>query len=338
MELLKCGTEFKDLDLWTRSLQPKTLDDFIGNEQVISVLKTYCETYTLPNILLTGPHGTCKRTLANIVIRTYLGDDWVRGSLHIEGAVYRGKDTISNSSQKKSDKLTYNGVNMMDFSRTKITLPPGRHRIVCVYNFEDMLIDAQNALRRIMETQSKTTRFILIANSLDNIIEAIQSRCIPLETRVLNHQESLTLISKVSPELPADVSNAVAILSDGDTKKIINYLQTAAAAPGANGSAETFYRIFNIPSVKILEDILINIHSQSALDGVTKLLDRGYNYNDILEILAKVIPRHSGLSLYNKIKYTEILTKYYCWITAMVSPVHLYALFSEFATVSVPST
>lgn len=330
MDLLKGGSEFKDLDIWTRSLQPKTLDDVIGNDIIRKILKNYCSSGSMPNILLTGPHGTCKRTMAQITINSYLKHDAHRGSLHIEGAVFRGKDTISNASQKKTDKLSYTGTNVLEFSRTKISLPEGRHRIVVIYNFEDMLVEAQNALRRIMETQSKTTRFILIANKLDDIIEAIQSRCITLKTTVLSDQEAEHLLHTIAPCMPETVVRSIVMLSEGDAKRIINYAQTASAATDLQDE-EIFYRIFNIPSGKLLKQALVSLDKPESLEIVTCMLDRGYNYNDILEMLVKIIPRHEGLSLEQKVTYINILAKYFCWLTAMVSPVHLYALFSEFA-------
>lgn len=330
MELLKGGLEFKDLDIWTRSLQPKTLDDVVGNDMIRRILKRYCETGSMPNILLTGPHGTCKRTMAQITVSNYLKQDTHRGSLHIEGAIYRGKDTISNASQKKTDKLSYTGTNVLEFSRTKISLPAGRHRIVIIHNFEDMLVEAQNALRRIMETQSKTTRFILIANKLDDIIEAIQSRCITLKTTVLTDEQSHALVNKIAPSLLPEVKQAIVMLSEGDAKRVVNYAQTASSANGVLDE-ETFYRIFNIPSAKLLKQALVSLNSQKSLEILTLLLDRGYNYSDILEMLVKIIPRHDGLNLEQRVLLVNILAKYFCWLTAMVSPVHLYSLFSEFS-------
>jgi replication factor C subunit 2/4 len=78
------------------------------------------------------------------------------------------------------------------FAQKKVTLPPGRHKIVIldeadrqatfryhqlVLTYPSMTAGAQQALRRTMEIFSNTTRFALACNQSNKIIEPIQSRC-----------------------------------------------------------------------------------------------------------------------------------------------------------------
>ena len=57
-----------------------------------------------------------------------------------------------------------------------MTLPPGRFKLVILDEAEGMTEAAQQALRRIMETYSTTTRFALACNASSKIIEPIQCR------------------------------------------------------------------------------------------------------------------------------------------------------------------
>ena len=338
--------KFQPLDIWSKTLIPEKFTDFIANDSVRQILANYAETKLLPNLLLTGSHGTCKKNFAVLTAKLYLEEDYAKGCLHIDGAVSRGKDIISSSqgAKKTGEKAGgYTGMNVMEFSKIRMTLKGGVKRIVIIYNFEDMTVDAQNALRRIMETQAGTTRFILISNTVDNIIEAIQSRCITLHTDILTDAETAQLIDKIraktgtaGPQWDPEIYNIIAMLSDGDMRKIVNYIQVISALPEKN--VECFHRVFNIPHVKMLTTMLD--HGRSAatqervLQDITFITKQGYTYSDILEMLSKIIPRYTGLSLEIRIKYLEVLSRYYCDITPHINIVHLYSLFAEFAKIA----
>jgi replication factor C subunit 3/5 len=337
-----CSVKFQPLAIWSKTLVPDNFSDFIANSTIRKILHNYATSKLLPNVLLTGSHGTCKKNFAVLTAKLYLEEDYEKGCLHIDGAVSRGKDIISSHGVKKASEKTggYTGLNVMEFSKIRMTLKNGVKRIVIIYNFEDMTVDAQNALRRIMETQAGTTRFILVSNSIDNIIEAIQSRCITLHTDILTDEETIELIYKIREKTGTldatwenDISPIIAMLSDGDMRKIVNYIQVISALPVKN--VECFHKVFNIPHIKLLTSMLdngLNVATQErVLHDITFILKQGYAYSDILEMLSKIIPRHTSLPLELRVRYLEILTRYYCGITPHINVVHLYSLFAEFA-------
>jgi DNA polymerase III delta prime subunit len=320
--------------LWIRDRAPNTIGDVIGNKEIRDIFLRFLEVNNIPNILLFGAHGTCKRTLAKLLVTEYLGQNIDRACLVIDGAIYRGKDVIScndaKKGTKKTDKLNYPGPTVTEFCRTKLTLPEGKKKIVMIYNFEDMTSDAQNALRRIIETHIEITRFILICNELCNVIEPIQSRCTPLTTRPFIDADGYRVIDHLKMDhLDAEIKKTILMLSDGDMKKLINYLQVCASIDDI--TIDKFYGIFNIPSVRYIEELLKDCGSDDVLDRVTYLIHQGYGYNDILEMLCRIITRTDVITLPQKVMFMEILTKYYTRLSAMVSPIHLYALFSEFS-------
>lgn len=337
MNLLQCSDTFTGLGLWIRDRAPSKIDDVIGNREVRDVFSRFLEANNIPNILLSGAHGTCKRTLTRLLVLQYLGKDLDRACLAIDGAIYRGKDVISCSDTKKgakkTDKLNYPGPTVTEFCRTKITLPDGKKKIIIIYNFEDMTSDAQNALRRIIETHIELARFILICNELSNVIEPIQSRCTPLTTKPFVDAVGYEVIDRLEmSHLDQEIKKTVLMLSDGDMKKLINYLQVCASI--SDITIDKFHNIFNIPSVRYIEDLLRDCGTSDVLDRVTYLIHQGYGYNDILEMLGRIITRTEVITLPQRVKFMEVLTKYYTRLSAMVSPVHLYALFSEFSEVS----
>ena len=56
------------------------------------------------------------------------------------------------------------------FAQKKVTLPDGKHKIIILDEADSMMEGAQQALRRIMEIYSNTTRFAFACNQSDKII------------------------------------------------------------------------------------------------------------------------------------------------------------------------
>lgn len=342
MEFLRSNGKFQPMSIWTTDCAPQSIDEIIGNQKICKVLQQYLDSGQIPNIILTGNHGTCKRTFARLIAHAYLGDDCKKGCLPIDGAIYRGKDVIAcNNVKKANEKSQMANKNVLEFARTVITLQEGRKKLVVIYNFEDMTVDAQNALRRIIETHESTTRFILICNNLDNIIEAIQSRCVPLITNLLDTEESHMLISSLRErhglsKLDPEIVRIITMLSAGDMKKIINYTQTVSAVDDV--SIDTFHRIFNIPPIKVLEQILTDTQrietQERVIERLTFLMDQGYTYCDILEMLSKILAYTDILPDEIKFLFLEKISKYYYQMTQQTHPVQLYSLFSEFCQIS----
>lgn len=103
------------------------------------------------------------------------------------------------------------------FAQKKVTLPPGRHKIVILdeadsyalsdrihYHYSNglptflrMTTGAQQAMRRTMEVYSNTTRFALACNTSNKIIEPIQSRCAILRYSKLKDAEILKRLLEV---------------------------------------------------------------------------------------------------------------------------------------------
>ena len=341
MDFLRSKNEFKEMDIWTTKYAPSSLDEVIGNSKICKVFKQFAETQQLPNILLTGNHGTGKRTLAKLLAKTYLGQDYLRGCLPIDGAIHRGKDVIACSSSKKTiDKNTMSTESVLGFAQRRVILQAGRKKIVMIYNFDDMTSEAQNALRRIIEICEGTTRFILICNNLDNIIEAIQSRCVPLETNLLTIEETNVLVSHLrkcngQSNLSPDIIKIIAMLSSGDMKKIINFTQTISALDHID--IETFHSIFNIPPIKLLEQILVETLTKEgqpkALEMLNFILQQGYSYSDIIEMLSKILAYETIIPDEVRFSYLKCLSEYYVNMTQHTHEIHLYAMFADFSLI-----
>jgi len=144
-----------DHTIWTEKYRPKNLDTYIGNEHITSKVKIYMENDDLPHLLFHGIQGTGKTTLAKIITN------------HVECDLL-----YLNSSDENS----------IDVIRTKVknfasTVGFKPLKVIILDEADFITPNGQAALRNLMETFSRTTRFILTCNYIEKIIQPIQSRC-----------------------------------------------------------------------------------------------------------------------------------------------------------------
>jgi replication factor C small subunit len=141
--------------LWVEKYRPDTLEGYVGNEHILEKVKIYIENEDVPHLLLYGQAGTGKTTLAKIITNQIDCD-----VMYINASDENNVDTVR-------DKIR-GFASSMGFRKWK----------VIILDESDYLTpNAQAALRNLMETFSKTTRFILTCNYVEKIIDPIQSRC-----------------------------------------------------------------------------------------------------------------------------------------------------------------
>jgi replication factor C subunit 2/4 len=119
--------------------------------------------------------------------------------------------------------------------RRKYPCPP--YKIIILDEADSMTQDAQSALRRTMETYSKITRFCLICNYVTRIIDPLASRCSKFRFKALdeaNAGKRLEDIAKLEGvKLEDGVVDTLLRCSEGDLRKAITFLQSAARLVGA---------------------------------------------------------------------------------------------------------
>lgn len=100
-----------------------------------------------------------------------------------------------------------------------------------------MTQDAQSALRRTMETYSRITRFCLICNYVTRIIDPLASRCSKFRFKSLDGGDAGTRVESIAEKegvrLEEGVKEALIRCSEGDLRRAITYLQSAARLVGA---------------------------------------------------------------------------------------------------------
>ena len=103
-----------------------------------------------------------------------------------------------------------------------------------------MTIDAQSALRRIIEAHAKTTRFCIICNYISKIIDPLASRCVKFRFSPIGQEAQKERLLKICETESVRVDSEEVIdrlieITEGDLRRSINTLQTCASFAKGTG-------------------------------------------------------------------------------------------------------
>ncbi|KAI8872369.1 Rfc4 heteropentameric replication factor C subunit [Ramicandelaber brevisporus] len=261
--------------------RPRVLDDIVGNEETVQRLSVIAREGNMPNLILSGAPGIGKTTSVHCLARQLLGDAVFKEAvLELNASDDRGLDVVRNQ--------------IKVFAQKKVTLPPGRHKIVILDEADSMTPGAQQALRRTMELYSATTRFALACNMASKIIEPIQSRCAILRYTKLSDEQVLRRLMEVCEleevQYNAEGLEALVFSADGDMRQALNGLQSTVAGFGFV-NAENVFRVCDQPHPEQARAILNNCtigNVAPALMELRKLHGMGYSAIDIVTTLFRV--------------------------------------------------
>ncbi|KAI9660190.1 MAG: hypothetical protein M1829_006526 [Trizodia sp. TS-e1964] len=218
-------------DLW-RS-RPKRLSDVTAQDHTITVLQRTLQASNLPHMLFYGPPGTGKTSTILALAKELYGPDLFKSRvLELNASDERG---ISIVREKVKDFARMQLSNPPPNYRSKYPCPP--YKIIILDEADSMTQDAQSALRRTMETYSKITRFCLICNYVTRIIDPLASRCSKFRFKSLDQGNAKRRLEDIAQNESVRVEegtvDTLIKCSEGDLRKAITFLQSAARLVGA---------------------------------------------------------------------------------------------------------
>ena len=193
--------------LLVEKYRPIKLENYVGNANIKKSISNYLEQNDIQNLIFYGPAGTGKTTLAKLIVKNLDCDH-----IYINASDERGIETIRDKVSGFASVASFKSI-----------------KVVILDEADFLTIQAQASLRNIIETFSRTTRFILTCNYIERIIDPLQSRCQVLKIVPPTKKDVAKHLSWICNEesITHEVNDLVPLVNQyyPDLRKCINTIQ-----------------------------------------------------------------------------------------------------------------
>jgi len=163
--------------LWVEKYRPKTIEDCILPASIKKTFLDFLDKGEVPNLLLSGPAGCGKTTVAKALCNQLGVDVYVINGSD-EG---RFLDTVRN--------------NAKNFASTVSLTSDSKHKVIIIDEADNTTADVQLLLRASIEEFSSNCRFIFTCNYKNKIIQPLHSRCTVIDFAV-NKRDKPTIAAQ----------------------------------------------------------------------------------------------------------------------------------------------
>jgi DNA polymerase III delta prime subunit len=236
--------------LWVEKYRPDILEGYLGNEEFISNLQEWISKNDFPNLLLHGTPGTGKTTAAKLIIKNIKCDH-----LYLNCSDENGIDTIRDKVKQFASGATFQPL-----------------KVVILDEADFLTINAQAALRNVIESFSLTTRFIFTCNYAERIIDPLQSR--------------LTLFSLTTPDIKSIAKHLKNILEqeqiEFDTTDLVSVVKKTY--PDIRRALNVLQSSINKGKLTLKTNIVDNNYTNLIISELKS--NKSTSFNTIRQIVA----------------------------------------------------
>jgi len=282
--------------IWTEKYRPQKFSEFSGQNHIIPRIQAFVEQQNIPHLLFAGPAGVGKSTLSLIIAKELFKEQWKENFLELNASDDRGINVVRET--------------VKDFARTR-TIGSVPFKIILLDECDSLTREAQQALRRTMETYAHACRFILSCNFFSKIIDPIKSRCAVFKFRPLQKEEAIKVLEKIIEKEQLQVEEIakekILEAAEGDVRKIVNIIQAASSS----NKAVTQYVINEIVSTTETQEVKEILELTQEKDFITAkkrlsdlMLYSGQSGLDIIKTMQKEI-LNLNTDNHKKMEYIE---------------------------------
>jgi replication factor C subunit 2/4 len=293
---------------WVDKYRPKHIESLIYQDEVKKVLLNTLKTGIFPNFIFYGPSGTGKTSAILALAYELFGPKLI-------------SDRVLELNASDERRINVVRDKIIKFAKESISdpdpdFPSPPYKIIILDEADALTLDAQSALRKVIESSSKITRFCFTCNYIEKIIQPIISRCVkfrfkPLSIDVLS--DRLGKIAKLENiSINENCIRQIAKNSDGDGRKAIMILQNSKyiIKIKKNITPEDCDEFSGITSINVLDDIWNKTHTSSIYemyDLVKYVINNSININDLLQFFNKKVIESNLSDTKKSMLITEIL-------------------------------
>ena len=204
--------EKKDHSLWVEKYRPDTIDNYICGDQLRDIVRDFISRKDIPHLLFHGSAGTGKTTLAKILTKNIPCD-----VMYVNASDNTGVDFVRDKIKPFASSMGFHEL-----------------KVVILDEADYMSTNSQASLRNLMETYSKSTRFILTCNYVEKIIAPLISRSQvfrlepPAMKDVAVYVKNILDNENIKYTMP-DIASVTKSLYP-DIRKVVNFLQQSSTS------------------------------------------------------------------------------------------------------------
>jgi replication factor C small subunit len=195
--------------------RPINLDNIVEQKDVIMSIKGILEKKEMLNLLFYGPPGVGKTTIALGLAKHLYGDKYPEYTLELNASDERGIKMVREKIKTFAKLLCDSSI-----------FP---FKLIILDEADALTNDSQYALRRIIDDYSHSTRFIIICNYLNKLINPIISRFRCFQFKQISLDSANLILQKIIKKEKLVVTeeqiNKIYEVTNGDLRKMITQLQ-----------------------------------------------------------------------------------------------------------------
>lgn len=303
--------------VFARKYRPKRFDDIIGQEHIVSILKSGVRNNRIPHAMLfSGPRGVGKTSTARILSMVLNCENIKDGEPCLECPSCKSIAQGSDMDVIEIDGASNRGIDEIRDLRekAKYSTVKSKYKIFIIDEIHMLTKEAFNALLKILEEPPKHVIFIFATTEPYNVIPTILSRCqrfdfkrIPVSQTVLQ----LEYICKAEHiEYDTDGLKLVATLADGslrDATSIVDQLASTMDKISYDNVNIMFGRLNDEFFSRFTDDIIKN-DAKSLIVSFNDVLARGYDIESFISELAAYVHKLFLIKHNIKTEETEVMT------------------------------